>query len=211
MKRNKKGIIALAAFAVIATLASTALVSGTLAKYTGTMTGTGTAKVAKFDFEVNDKKFANDDQSQESFTFSLYDSLSGYPSYFTTDNATELIAPGTKGQFEINVKNTSEVPVNSYLDFTVSGAEVPLNFKYNNATILLNEDRTYTRDKNATTNATPVGIGASQTITVSWEWPWTSDNNNADETDTTLGYAAEDITINATVTVNQVKPPTTTP
>lgn len=91
-KMKKTNIARLSALALTLCLASTALMSGTMAKYTTTVTGNGTATVAKWNFKVNN--------GTQNFTVNLGDTLN------YSNVATKTIAPGTEGSFDIELDAT---------------------------------------------------------------------------------------------------------
>ena len=179
MGKKKYFVIAL----LIAVGVSIRYVAGTYAKYTSTITGSGTATVAKWAF--------TDDNSSTALTFNLT----------TTVDQTSLIngkiAPGTEGNFQFTLSNaTSDVGV----EFTVSFAgatNVPSNLvlKYNNTSF----------DPTSATITGTIARGESITIPIAWEWPYYT-NTTDDGEDTDDGVAAATMTLSASITGVQTNP-----
>ncbi|WP_343210713.1 hypothetical protein [Anaerolentibacter hominis] len=95
MKKNK--IRNLAVLALALTLVTTSLMSGTLAKYATTVTGTGTGSAAKWAVAVS----ANGATQTSNFTFNLEDTGTN------KDNvASGKIAPGSTGSIVVGVDAT---------------------------------------------------------------------------------------------------------
>ena len=166
-------------------------VASTYAKYTSTITGSkGTATVAKWAF----------DTENTSKTYEI--------NYLETYDASTLvngkIAPGTKGSFDIALSNkTSDVGVKFEIALGTA-TNKPTNLKF-------------CKDAACTTELTP-GTGKitgkiaqggelkdTTAVKIYWMWDYyTSDSN--DVTDTTEGKAAQDVTLNLTITGTQVEP-----
>ncbi len=174
---------------------TSAFVGSTLAKYTTSGEGTASTKVAKWSFEVNDAALSN------SFTFDLFKTIKD--SDGTTDetdlSATDgsIIAPGTRGEFEIKLENLSEVPAQYAIDYTVANANnIPVKFSVDgtNWTDNLTDVAASTATQLAHTNG-------AETIKVQWQWAFAGD----DTTDTNLGTdATATLSVTAKVTATQV-------
>ena len=113
MKKNKT--MRLAAILLVCVLLTTSVISGTFAKYTSEATGSDSARVAKWAFEVNDAAIT----ATNSFKFDLFNTV--YEVGTTADDVdvkdTEtIIAPGTEGQFAIVLENLSEVTASYEID-----------------------------------------------------------------------------------------------
>lgn len=194
MKKNN--MMRIASVLLVAVLLSTCVISGTFAKYTSESTGTDTARVAKWDFKVNDTT-----ANSNTFTFDLFKTIND-----TKDGAAEadikytdgtIIAPGTKGSFDIVLKNDSEVTAEYTIDYTVTNtANIPVQFSLDGTTWKNSID-----DLDVT-EAQTVAIGATEdTITVYWQWAFAGD----DAVDTALGLdGTATLTVAAKVTVTQV-------
>ena len=193
MKKNV--MMRVASALLVAVLMTTCAISGTFAKYTSTQTDSDTARVAKWDIKLNGKSIT------EAFDFDLFKTIID-----TKDGAAEgdmapidgtVIAPGTKGSFDIVLKNDSEVTAEYVIDYTVTNANnIPVVFSLDGST--------WKSDINELDVKTPVGIAigaTAPTITVYWMWAFEGDN----AADTTLGLAGTaTITVEAKVTVTQV-------
>ena len=189
MKKNR--MMRLASILLVCVLLSTSVISGTFAKYVSEATGTSTATVAKWNVTVDDVKL---DSTSKEFEFDLFKTiLDTDPQDADADDevAANLIAPGTKGSFDIVLKNDSEVDAEYAISFDVDDAGVPLKFKVNGEEL---EDIDFTR----------IDMGASATVKVEWEWTFYVDEA-ADKVDTELGLQQlVQPSVSATVTVQQV-------
>lgn len=180
MKTNR--IVKLAVLALVMTLVTTSLVSGTYAKYATEVTGTGTAVVAKWV-----AKFGGDSPTETgNFTFDLG---------ITTDaNVDEgKIAPGTQGSFKLSYDTSgSEVArvVKATMDTT--SFDLPQIKFYSDEEmedeiddgVLINE----------TIDIDDPGDGVGEK-TIYWKWPF-----NGDDTADTAAGTAEALSHNITIT-----------
>ena len=180
MKKNKMRRIA--SVLLVAVLLSTCAISGTFAKYASTTSQTATASVAKWDID-----FDGDNSSSKEFAFDLFativDTVDGSTD---SDVATNKIAPGTKGSFDIVIKNDSEVDAKFKVAFTNNLDGVPLTFTYKI------DAAEYTSD-----TFVDIDINATKTVTVSWEWAFgdTVDDN---------AHSGKSPSVTAAVTAEQV-------
>ena len=183
----------LAILAMVLTLATTSLVAGTYAKYTTTITGTDTARVAKFDVTAMGA-------TAGIATFNLFatinDTLNGEVE--TDVSGSKLIAPGTTGSFDIVLVNNSEVTVQYEISFTGDLKTVPLQFSIDGV-----EWKTTLAEINI--DATEIATGTEVTKTVYWKWVYSS-GEAGDIADTALGTAETlaQPSVTATVTFTQV-------
>lgn len=216
MKKNK--IMRIASVLLVAVLLSTCAISGTFAKYTTSATGSSTARVAKWDVDIT-----NGAQTQ-TFAFDLFKNVQDMKNNGkdkTTDytendvkkeSGENIIAPGTKGSFDIVLTNASEVTAQYKIEFSATNNNnIPLEFSLDeNAT----EWKTNITDLN--TQFAKLSMGEQDntaTVTVYWKWAFVrTDNkgNSQDTEDTALatdpgeGEEMPEITVTATVTVEQV-------
>lgn len=124
---RKRGMIGhMAAAAVVLSLISTSLLSGTLAKYTTSVTVEDTAKVAKFAFTMTDKEPSGSgtgntqtETGTTAVTFKIFETNDTAVADGTTDQ--KLIAPGTNGKFNFEFKNTSDVAVEDSYKIELTG------------------------------------------------------------------------------------------
>ena len=181
MGRKKSLYLVIALLLVVGV--SIRYVAGTYAKYTSTLNASGTATVAKWAF--------TDDNTSTALTLNLTTSV----------NATSLvsgkIAPGTEGNFALNLSNaTSDVGV----QFTISFADttnVPSN-------LVLKYDGTSFNPSTGTITGT-IAKGGSISIPIDWEWPYSTSAAN-DDLDTTDGENAATMTLTANITGVQTNP-----
>ena len=212
MKKNTKKVAVMLLVGVVAV--GSYFVSGTYAKYTSTVTGTDTAKVAKWAWEINDVALA---ANTTTYTLDLFSTVKDSNGTATEDDmvtSSHMIAPGTSGSFQIKVENLSDVDANVSVDFSedkgtaVSNANIEYAVKVGDGAIgaygnVDSLDQTVTE---------LVNTSGSKTITVYWRWlyqvqdtgsdPATYDDQDA--IDTAVGFAAASAATDAdrTITVN---------
>lgn len=195
MKKNT--MMRVASALLVAVLMTTCAISGTFAKYISTGTGYDTARVAEWDIKLEGAEMAN------TFTFDLFNTVKDTAGADEEDvkvgqNET-IIAPGTSGSFEINLKNESEVDAKYAVAYTVTNDDnIPVEFSV---------DGGATWNKNLTAlNATDVALEMGDEADVTVEWRWTYFVDEATDTaDTALGLDGDaTIRVDATVTVTQV-------
>ena len=195
---KKTSIIAMLLAAVCAT---SCFVGGTFAKYTSTVAGSDTVKVAKWDVALNGASSGTTNEF-DLFSTANYDEAD-------EDVADGLVAPGTQGSFAFEVTNSSEVSVNYSVTFEVAmenepdGATLPIKF-YSDEDMtqeIVAAEGVYTA-----VAATEIEVGGAATsATVYWKWAF---NNDVDET--AWGIAAQDaenapaFTVTATAQFDQV-------
>lgn len=185
-------------------MATACFLSGTVAKYTSTSTGTGTYDIAKWAFTVNGENIT----TSNTFTINLGET-------FDNDNDTppdaadaevkeDMIAPGTKGSFPISLTNASEVDATYGIVFDLSVADIPFIFS-------VSEDGgAFELVGNlAALNAryASVEIEQNETVNLVIKWTWAYSAGN-DTIDTNIGIAAvtnNDLNITATVTATQAE------
>lgn len=200
---------------VLLTVISMGNVAGTYAKYTSTETDTDTARVAKWDVKIGD---------DTTFAFNLFDTIKdtkdGNKETDVKDGGTteHIIAPGTMGEFSIDITNNSEVNadlVASFEETTTSG--IPLQYRL-----------TYTLDGSTVVGDWKDSIGDLElpttaylpfdttdgknkgTIKIEWQWVYEKGANQTeiaanDAKDKELGEAATPatVTIKATLGATQ--------
>lgn len=201
---------------LVAAVALTAYsVSGTYAKYTSTFEGTDSARVAKWAFSVGDKNTSTDNE----FTFDLfkgYIAETGEANVKDGGETETIIAPGTKGSFEISLANNSEVNAKYSIVYNVTKtADIPVQFRVYDVD---NGDEDGWTDDLTTLNVTDEAIAmnnATDTVKIEWRWVFEKTTTNDegatvvdaanDKADTDLGLVGTDtITVTATVTAVQV-------
>ena len=193
--KNKKSLFVLLLLLLVGV--STVYVAGTYAKYAGTVSGNGTATVAKWAFETDNAT-----------TISNV-SLEGTADTSTLSSG--RIAPGTSGSFALNLVNTnSEVGV----DFTVSIDSItdkPTNLKFY-------KDSSYnteiTPGSTTITGQLAAEDNTGVSITIYWRWEYetgtvTNGVATGDAADTTAGTAGNTLSIPISIKGVQVQPSNT--
>lgn len=193
MKRNKLFILGICT--VMVALVSLSLVSGTWAKYTSTVSGEDSARVAKWDITYTDKDTSiKGEVANRVIEFDLFNTVldtdggATETDIFASDGS--LIAPGTKGSFQFTVANNSEVNATYAVEFDVELNGVPVVF-----TIQKNSDTAANGLNNIP--ATAFAMGETVTYTITWEWDFDGD-------DTQLGLDTPSVNVSATFTFVQV-------
>ncbi len=198
MKKSKT--MRAASFLLVLTLMTSCFVGSTFAKYTSTGSGEDTARVAKWDIQLEGAAMT------ETFTFNLFD--------YTDTNvdvngsgSEKVIAPGTQGSFTIDLQNKSEVTAQYTIDYTVTNnSNIPVEYSIDNGT-------TWTKDLGDVTTPVTLSMDASTPTEVNVQWRWaftggTSTNftsSQTDTSDTSLGkVGTATITVQAKITVDQV-------
>lgn len=203
MKKENNKVVKFAIIVLALTMVALILVSGTYAKYTSSNTAEDTARVAKWEIELND---TNIKTAEIDLFNTIYDS--GTTNAETDVVTTEtLIAPGTSGKFDLQVKNKSEVTAKYGIDFTVTNtANIPVEFTVDGGT-------TWTKDLTdiAMSDSTILAAktGESTKLNVQWRWLFDGTSNanytQTDATDTAFGEKGTDtLKVKAVVTVDQV-------
>ena len=193
---RKNSIFGLFAVVLVLTMVSASLVSGTLAKYTKEVTATDTARVALFDFEIND---VNDSAFDEIDLFTYVDDNVDVDG---PDDDEKVIAPGTTGTLTIKIDNLSEVAVLPSVELSaVNAGGIPLTFTYGatDYTDLALLEAALNDDLDKLDFLT-----GTQTLSVDWEWVF-YDDDAQDILDTALGEGGTaTYALTVAVTVTQV-------
>ena len=200
MKKNV--MMRVASILLVAVLLTTCAISGTFAKYVAETTGTDSARVAKWDMQINGTSF-----NDGTFTFDLFktitdsDGTSAEGDIEPADGS--IIAPGTSGSFDLVIKNASEVTAKYWFAFTATNAAgIPIEYQ------IVPEGGTpsaWTSDVTdfdiAYADAVTQAVNGQTTYTVNWRWIF--DGN--DTTDTDLGVAGTaTVAVTATLNAEQV-------
>lgn len=196
MRKNRLFILGI--FTVMVALVSLSLVSGTWAKYTSTVSGEDSAKVAKWEVvyrETDQADVEGGAATTETIEFDLFKTVID-----TKNDATEtdiaandgsLIAPGTKGEFKFTVTNNSEVNATYSITYVVTLNGVPVQFSVNSGAA---------SSSIANVEDAELGMGDSVTYTITWEWPY----DGTDSTDTQHGINETSVSVSATIEFVQV-------
>lgn len=144
-------------------------VSGTYAKYTTTVTGTGTAIVAKWNFKVGNTQ-------TDTFTVNLAENATG-----VLVGGVKKILPGSTGTFPITVTNNGDVEAELTVEVDKSAAEG----KFTKGQFTFGDPvKTGTTEK-------VEKVGKGETVTVDVPFTWTFEVDDAtNEEDTSIGENA---------------------
>ena len=203
MKEENNMVVKIAIIVLAITMIALILLSGTYAKYISSNTAEDTARVAKWQIELNGESLKT---SEIDLFSTILDS-----NYTDTEtdviNTEKLIAPGTSGRFNLQIANKSEVAAQYEIDFTITNtANIPIEFSIDGGTTWT-KDLTDIAMSNNTILAAKTGI--STNLNVQWRWLFDGVSNSnytqTDTTDTTLGeIGTGTVKVKAVVTVNQV-------
>ena len=166
MKKEKKVFLACIALLLL-TVLTVYVISGTYARYSSQITGTSTARAAKWAWKINNQDLT---AGTTEVDLNLFETILS-----TDDNAEQnvkkgsrenIIAPGTKGKFTIKVQNLSEVKASyKYTLSQTNSGRIPIEYSV--------DQRTWTSDittLNATT-AKELAVGSEATdATIYWRW-----------------------------------------
>lgn len=174
------------------------LVSGTYAKYTSSASGSDTARVAKWSFNVGE----NDIVAKDTFTFDLFKTITDTDGKTETDvvsaNADKVIAPGTSGSFDLVLENKSETSAKYGIIYTVTNtASIPVQFSVNGKDWTDNLANVVESDTDTKLDAN----NGRKTIKIQWKWAYDGD----DTTDVNLGkVGTAKLIVQADVTATQI-------
>ena len=196
-RKRSSMMVRLVAVLAVTMMFTMCFVGGTFAKYTSSATGTNSATVAKWDIKVGGTNIATND----TFTFDLFKTIKD--SNGTADETDmspvdgTIIAPGTRGSFDIVIKNDSQVNATYAIDYTVTNTNnIPVKFSVDGTNWF--DDINYLDVRSVAIN-----MGATATVTVQWMWEF--ERIDGDTQDTTLGSAASaTLTVSAAVSAIQV-------
>ena len=196
-RKRSSMMVRLVAVLAVTMMFTMCFVGGTFAKYTSSATGTDSATVAKWDIKVGGTNIATND----TFTFDLFKTIkdsngSDVESDMSPVDGT-IIAPGTRGSFDIVIKNDSQVNATYAIDYTVTNTNnIPVKFSVDGTNWF--DDINYLDVRSVAIN-----MGATATVTVQWMWEF--ERIDGDTQDTTLGSAASaTLTVSAAVSAIQV-------
>jgi hypothetical protein len=192
--KKRSYVTRLGVLALALTFLTTCLVGGTLAKYTTTVAGTGSATVAKWSFKANNQT--------ETFTVDL-------ASTAYTNVANKKIAPGTQGSFAIEIDASgSEVAV----DYSIAFSDIenkPENLKFYSDDEFKSEITDFTSYTGLNDTIALEDVSSAVTKTIYWNWDYgaVAEESKAAQ-DTKDGESAKTMTFTITVTGIQATPET---
>jgi hypothetical protein len=198
-------------------LISTAMLSGTFARYTSEYAGADTALIAKWDVKFNGNEPTTSTAELDLFSHA----------YKTNINEIEgedyIIAPGVSGDFTLKVENKGDVAAKMTFDFEAIGTAgtVPIEYSLDGSAWV--NLATLETELNELGNMTNVAAGAAAPTTqkVLWRWPYEASNTvyagSTNATDTTLGTDSAVLgegsrttyILKVTATATQIEPKTT--
>lgn len=175
-------------------LISTAMVSGTFAKYTSEYVGADTALIAKWDVTVSDgtnEFYVYPEEAELDLFKHAYDT-----NILSTAGESKIIAPGVGGEFTLKVENKGDVAAEMTFDFDVSGdaSNAPIEYKLKDVEGQtwgdLDALKTALDELEKMKNVAAENGTAEQIV----EWRWPLDGSDVygtnDEEDTELGTAS---------------------
>ena len=196
-KKRSSMMVRLVAALAVTMMFTMCFVGGTFAKYTSSATGTDSATVAKWDIKVGGTNIA----TNNTFTFNLFETIKDSNGIDDESDMSpvdgSIIAPGTRGSFDIVIKNDSQVNATYAIDYTVTNTNnIPVKFSVDGTNWF--DDINYLDLRSVAIN-----MGATATVTVQWMWEF--ERIDGDTQDTTLGSAASaTLTVSAAVSAIQV-------
>lgn len=196
-RKRSSMMVRLVAALAVTMMFTMCFVGGTFAKYTSSATGTDSATVAKWDIKVGGTNIATND----TFTFDLFKTIKDSNGTADENDMSPvdgtIIAPGTRGSFDIVIKNDSQVNATYAIDYTVTNTNnIPVKFSVDGTNWF--DDINYLDVRSVAIN-----MGATATVTVQWMWEF--ERIDGDTQDTTLGSAASaTLTVSAAVSAIQV-------
>lgn len=189
--KSKNRLSKLIAFLVLLAVIAMIFVANTYSKYATNASGSDSVVVAKWSFEVNGEEIAVAGDAK-TIAFNLFDTI--YDSdgeNEETDVADGVIAPGTSGEFEFALQNTSEVTAQYDIKLTVDNKNIPLEFSF--------DGETWTSDLTNLVAKNNLEIGASKNEKVMWRWAFGAD------TATDISLSEQTVNVSATINVIQLE------
>ncbi len=193
-RKNSKFLIL-----TLVVLVSASLITSVVARYITTLSGTDTARVARFEFSVSEG------------SSSLGTTTTNLVNIFDTTNLGDnlkddnLIAPGAKGDFALVIDNNSEVAVGVTSNVVLENAG-NINLKFYLGATEPSSDSEYVNSTSDVESAIENAIngnfeiGATEkTVNVYWKWV------DSDLEDTALGLSGTDtVSLSISVTATQI-------
>lgn len=207
MKKNL--VFKLGLFCAALVLVATCFVTNAWAKYTKSVTASDSARVAKFAFTVSEGATAFSDETAIDVFGTTLTNIRQHTDGKNLGqiDAAKLIAPGSHGDFEIELANNSEVALQFALSAVDTNAgNIPIKWSYDNwSTEHTTLDGCLFAATTEYADDWKLEVGAaSETITISWKWVFEGGNDTGDTTLGEAGTAVYKVVIKATAT--QVQP-----
>ena len=201
MKKNK--MMRIASVLLIAVLMTTCAISGTFAKYVTEVEAAATATIAKWSITVQDQDVVVDNSTVE---FELDATVTEYDGSTEEDVAAGLLAPGTAGSFSFTIANTSEVTAAYTITFEEGFNTLPNGVTEETFPVeysVTGTDGWTTVLEDLEVSSDNLAMDAEDTVVIYWRWAFL-DTDEANAIDTALGTAATEVTITASIIVEQV-------
>lgn len=206
MKKRSR-IVSLGVLALTLTMMSTCLMGSTMARYVTEVTGSATATVAAWSFKADSK-----DSVGETFTKINLGDTTHREAYDPKDIAGGVIAPGTKGSFDIVIDGAGSGVGIDYAVKIAAGKDVilPDDLVFSTEAITTDKPGEKLADfsiPESTIDYSNTSDNMKKTITVNWEWAFGEDDTVASNDN---AYVDKDWTLDITITGKQTTPETTT-
>ena len=195
MKKNR--LFVLGIITMFVAILSLTLVSGTMARYTSSVSATDTAKAAKWAFVVNEEDVVN--ETAEVFTIDLFKATEIYNVGTSTNDenvkdgtTVAIIAPGTQGKFAIEITNESEVSAKYTIQLEEVGtSNIPLEYS--------SDGSTWNSSLTAVVGELLLTGEMTKTETLQWRWAF-----GAEGVDNQFGLEEVEVTVKITITFDQI-------
>lgn len=206
MKKRSR-IVSLGVLALTLTMMSTCLMGSTMARYVTEVTGSATAAVAAWSFKADSK-----DSVGETFTEIYLGDTTHREAYDLKDIAEGVIAPGTKGSFDIVIDGAGSGVGIDYAVKIAAGKDVilPDDLVFSTEAITADKPGEKLADfsiPESTIDYSNTSDNMKKTITVNWEWAFGEDDTVASNDN---AYVDKDWALDITITGKQTTPETTT-
>ncbi len=179
---SKKAVVRVMALLLVVALVSVCFVSRTFAVYLTDNNINISTNVIEWSYDLNGENFTD----LQTFTFNLFDVSSTVNDYADL-NSRNLIAPGTKGDFTITLKNTSNVKSQCSVKLTANTNGVPVVLKYDGNNVLSSGVET------TVLSVANIAPGISNSTNITWEW------DRSVYTGTDNSHFGKTVTVTATV------------
>jgi hypothetical protein len=193
-------------------LISTAMLSGTFARYTSEYAGADTALIAKWDVKFNGNEPTTSTAELDLFSHAYNTNI------IAGAGDDKIIAPGVSGDFTLKVENKGDVAAKMTFDFEDSGTAgtVPIEYSLDGSTWGDLDALKTALDELEKMKNVAAENGTAEQI-VEWRWPFDGSDvyETNDEDDTELGKASANgasrstYILNVTATATQIEPGTT--
>ena len=206
MKKNL--VFKLGLFCAALVLIATCFVSSAWAKYTSTVSATDSARVAKWDVKMTDTSGAVIEDAKFTVFTTNFKHIA--------EKTEELLAPGSYGQFQFKISDSSEVSVKfdfSAVDSNTAG--IPLRWSIYDGSTIIGVEKSSLSEAIAQLKVcylqnggeAPEGYTAvtgDKTYTIKWSWAFEGGNDVFDTDLGKLGTDTYEVTI--TMTATQIAP-----